>query len=75
MPPTDVIAGLAGIFFFGVCLGAAIMLPYAHKHSGLPIERLSGDIIWRYTPDWALCIAGCVVLIILGFVVVGGYLR
>ncbi len=74
MPPLDVIAGLAGIFFFGMCLGAAIVLPYAHKHSDLPLEKLSNDIIWRYTPDWILYLVGCIVFIVIGFVLVSGYL-
>ncbi len=74
MPPVDVIAGLVGIFFFGLCLGAAIFLPYAHKQSNLPLEKLSNDIIWRYTPDWILYLLGCIVFIVIGFVLVSGYL-
>ena len=74
MVPFDVIAGLLGIFFFALCLGAAIVLPIAHKNSELPLEKLSNDLIWHYMPDWVLCLAGCILLIVLGFVVVGGYL-
>ena len=74
MPPIDVIAGLAGIVFFGMCLGSAIFLPYAHKHSNLSLEKLSNDLIWHYSPDWILYFAGCIVFIIISFILVSGYL-
>lgn len=75
MPPAEVIAGFVGIFIVGLILGAAICLPIVHKHSTLPLEKLSGDWIWRYTPDWILSIVGCVICIVLCFILISGIWR
>ncbi|MBR6014362.1 MAG: hypothetical protein IK062_11395 [Selenomonadaceae bacterium] len=75
MPPIDVIIGLVLIFVVGLILGAAICLPIAHKNSDLPLEKLSGDWIWRYTPDWILSIIGCVVSIAVCFILISGIWR
>ena len=75
LPPIDIIIGLVCIGVFGLLLGALIYLPVAVKHSPLPIEKLSNDIIWRYVPDWLLMFIGCVIFIILSFLLVSGFLR
>ena len=75
MPPTDVIIGMVGILFFGLMLGALIYLPVAEKNSKLSLEKLSGEIIWRYKPDWIIFILGCVVFLGVSFLMVSGLLR
>ena len=75
LPPIDIIIGLICIAVFGLLLGALIYLPVAVKDSPLPIEKLSNDIIWRYMPDWLLMFIGCVIFIIISFLLVSGYLR
>ena len=75
LPPMDIIIGLICIGIFGLLLGALIYLPVAVKDSPLPIEKLSNDIIWRYVPDWLVMFIGCVLFIILSFLLISGYLR
>lgn len=75
LPPIDIIIGLVCIGIFGLLLGALIYLPVAVKESPLSIEKLSGDIIWRYMPDWLLMFIGCIIFIILSFLLVSGFLR
>lgn len=75
MPPTDVIIGMVGILIFGLMLGALIYLPVAEKNSPLPLEKLSGEIIWRYKPDWLIFMVGCVVFLGVSFMLVSGLLR
>lgn len=75
MPPMDVIIGMVGILIFGLMLGALIYLPVAEKNSKLPLERLSGEIIWRYKPDWIVFVLGCVVFLGVSFLLVSGLLR
>ena len=74
-PPTDVIIGMVGILFFGLVLGALIYLPVAEKNSKLSLEKLSGEIIWRYKPDWIIFVAGCVIFLCVSFLMVSGLLR
>ena len=73
--PLDVVIGFVALFVFGMILGAAICLPYVHKNSTLPLEKLSGDWIWHYKPDLVLCIVGCVVFIIMSFLLISGWWR
>ena len=73
--PLDVIIGFVFLFVFGLILGAAICLPYVHKHSTLPLEKLSGDWIWHYKPDLVLCIIGCVIFIVMSFLLISGIWR
>ena len=75
LPPIDIIIGLVCIGIFGLLLGALIYLPVAVKESPLSIEKLSGDIIWRYMPDWLLMFIGCIIFIILSFLLISGFLR
>ena len=75
LPPLDIIIGLVCIAIFGLLLGALIYLPVAVKDSPLPIEKLSGDIIWRYMPDWLLLFIGCIIFILLSFLLISGFLR
>ena len=75
MPPPDVIIGMVGILFFGLMLGALIYLPVAEKNSKLSLEKLSGEIIWRYKPDWIIFVLGCVVFLGVSFLMVSGLLR
>ena len=75
MPPMDVIIGMIGILIFGLMLGALIYLPVAEKNSKLSLERLSGEIIWRYKPDWIIFVLGCVVFLCVSFLLVSGLLR
>ena len=75
LPPIDIIVGLVCIGVFGLVLGALIYLPVAAKKSPLPIEKLSADIIFRYVPDWLLLFIGCLIFIILSFMLVSGFLR
>ena len=75
MPPVEVLVGFVLIFIIGTILGAAICLPIMHKHSDIPLEKLSGDWIWRYTPDWILSILGCVITLILCFILISGMWR
>ena len=75
MPPMDVIIGMVGILFFGLMLGALIYLPVAEKNSELSLEKLSGEIIWSYKPDWIVFVLGCVVFLGVSFLMVSGFLR
>ena len=75
MPPTDVTVGLIGILIFGLMLGALMYLPVAEKNSKLTLEKLSGEIIWKYKPDWILFVAGCVIFLGVSFLLVSGLLR
>jgi len=75
MPPMDVIIGIIGILIFGLVLGALIYLPIAEKNSKLSLERLSGEIIWRYKPDWIIFVIGCLVFLCVSFLLVSGLLR
>lgn len=75
LPPLDVIIGLICIIIFGVALGFLLYLPVAHKSSKLPLEKLSNELIWRYTPDWLIMIFGCVIFLTVSFFMVSGYLR
>ena len=69
------IIGLICIGIFGLILGALIYLPVAVKNSPLPIEKLSADMIWRYVPDWLLFFIGCVIFILISFMLISGFLR
>ena len=73
LPPPEIALGLIMIFFTGLVLGAAICLPIVHKNSDIPLEKLSGDWIWKYTPDLVLSIVGCVITIIVSFILIGGF--
>ena len=75
LPPIDIIIGLICIGVFGLLLGALIYLPVAAKESPQPSEKLSGDIIWRYMPDWLLMFLGCLIFIIISFLMISGFLR
>ena len=75
IPPMDVTVGFIGILIFGLMLGALIYLPIAEKNSPLSLERLSGEIIWRYKPDWLVFVIGCVVFLGVSFLLVSGLLR
>lgn len=75
MPPLDVTVGLVGILFFGIMLGALMYLPVAHKASKLPLEYLSGELIWRIKPDWVIFVFGCLLFLIVSFLMVSGLLR
>lgn len=75
MPPMDVTVGFIGILFFGLMLGALIYLPVAEKNSKLSLEKLSGEIIWRYKPDWIIFVLGCIVFLGVSFLLVSGLLR
>ena len=75
IPPLDVIIGLICILIFGVTLGFLLYMPVAHKSSKLPLEKLSNELIWRYTPDWLIMIIGCVIFLTVSFLMVSGYLR
>ena len=75
MPPTDVIIGMVGILIFGLMLGALIYLPVAEKNSKLPLETLSGEIIWKYKPDWIIFVVGCIIFLGVSFLMVSGFLR
>ena len=75
MPPLDVIIGLICIFIFGITLGFLLYLPVAHKASKLSLEKLSNELIWRYTPDWLILIIGCLIFLIVSFLMVSGYWR
>ncbi len=73
--PLDVIIGFICVIFFGMILGAVIYLPIAHKDSDLPLERLSNDIIWHYAPDWLLLVIGCIIFLVLSFLLISGMWR
>lgn len=75
IPPTDVAVGMVGILIFGLMLGALIYLPIAEKSSKLSLEILSGEIIWRYKPDWIIFVFGCIVFLGVSFLLVSGLLR
>ena len=65
LPPLEVLIGFVLIVVVGTMLGATICLPIAHKNSKLTLEQLSGDLIWRYAPDWFLSVMGCVITLVL----------
>ena len=73
--PIDVIIGFICILLFGMVLGAIIYLPVAHKTSELSLERLSNDLVWSYAPDWLLIFTGCIIFLVLSFVLVSGMWR
>mgnify|MGYP006873149948 CR=1 FL=1 len=73
--PIDVIIGFICILLFGMVLGAIIYLPIAHKTSDLPLERLSNDLVWHYAPDWLLILIGCIIFLILSFILISGIWR
>jgi len=75
LPPTEVLIGMVCILVFGILLGALIYLPVAEKNSPLPLEKLSGEIIWRYKPDWILFVLGCVIFLAVSFLLVSGFWR
>lgn len=75
LPPIEVLVGFVVIFIVGIILGAAICLPIVHKNSDIPLEKLTGDLIWRYTPDWLLSILGCIVTLIVCFLLISGMWR
>lgn len=75
IPPIEVIVGIILVFVVGLILGAAICLPIVHKNSDLPLEKLSGDLIWRYAPDWVLSIFGCIIALVLCFLLISGIWR
>ena len=75
MPPMDVIIGMICILIFGIVLGALVYLPVAEKNSPLPLEKLTGDIIWRYKPDWIIFVLGCIIFLTASFFMVSGFLR
>ncbi len=75
MPPLDIIIGLIFIIVFGTALGALIYLPIADKESPMSLEKLTYDIIWRYMPDWLLSFVGCIIFLILSFMLVSGVMR
>ena len=75
LPPLDVIIGLVCILIFGIVLGFLLYMPVAHKSSKLPLEKLSNELIWRYTPDWLILIVGCVIFLTVSFFMISGYMR
>ncbi|MBQ9441693.1 MAG: hypothetical protein IJU55_01595 [Selenomonadaceae bacterium] len=75
LPPVEVLVGFVVIFIVGIILGAAICLPIVHKNSDIPLEKLTGDLIWRYTPDWLLSILGCIMTLIVCFLLISGIWR
>lgn len=75
LPPVDVLAGFVCVFIFGIFLGAMIYLPIAHKNSALPLERLTGDLICHYVPDWVLIFLSCVFFLVMSFILISGMWR
>ena len=75
LPPVDVLIGFVCVFLFGMMLGAIICLPIAHHNSELPLERLSGDLIWRYAPDWLLLFISSIFFLVLSFLLISGMWR
>lgn len=75
LPPIEVLVGLVLIFIFGLILGAVICLPIVQRNSDLPLEKLSGDWIWKYTPDWILSVIGCIISLALCFMLISGIWR
>ncbi len=75
LPPVDVLVGFVCVFLFGMMLGAIIYLPIAHHNSELPLERLSGDLIWRYAPDWLLLFISSIFFLVLSFLLISGMWR
>ena len=71
IPPTEVTIGLIGILIFGLMLGALMYLPVAEKNSPLSLDKLSGEIIWHYKPDWIVF----VIFLGVSFLLVSGLLR
>ena len=75
LPPVDVMVGFISVLIFGTILGALICLPILHRRTNMPLERLSGDLIWRYNPDYIVAVVGCVIFLILSFVLISGWMR
>ena len=75
LPPVEVLVGFVLVFIVGVILGAAICLPIIHKNSNIPLEKLTGDLIWRYTPDWILSVLGCIITLVVCFLLISGIWR
>lgn len=73
--PIDVIIGFTFLVIFGFVTGAMICLPFAHRSSNLPLEKLSSDLVWRYAPDWILIFIACIIFIIISFLLIGGIWR
>lgn len=73
--PIDVIIGFILILVFGMILGATIYLPVAHKTSDIPLEKLSNDLVWQYTPDWVLIFFGCIIFLVMSFILISGIWR
>ena len=75
LPPVEVLVGFVLVFIVGVILGAAICLPIIHRNSDIPLEKLTGDLIWRYTPDWILSVLGCIITLVVCFLLISGMWR
>ena len=75
LPPIDIVLGLIFIGVFGVALGALIYLPIANKEKPLALEKLTYDVIWKYMPDWLISFVGCIIFIILSFMMITGAMR
>ncbi len=75
LPRIDVLMGFASILAIGVVMGAVIYLPVAHYESKIPLEKLTADIVWKYLPDWVLLMAGCIGLLTICFLLLGGIWR
>ena len=73
--PLDVIIGFICLVLFGIILGAMIYLPVAQKSSNLPLEKLSGDLIWNYAPQWFLTVIACIIFLVISFMLVSGMWR
>ena len=73
--PIDVIIGFIFVLLFGIVLGALIYLPVAQKKSNLPLERLSNDLVWNYAPDWLLIFVGCIIFLVMSFILISGMWR
>lgn len=71
-PPIEVLIAMILVFVVGIILGAAISLPIVHKNCDIPLEKLTGDLIWRYAPDWILSVLGCIISIIVCFILISG---
>ncbi len=75
LPHVDVLMGFLCILLIGVVIGAVCYLPVAHYESKIPLEKLTNDIVWKYLPDWILLLAGCIALVVLCFLLLGGIWR
>ncbi|MBQ7704409.1 MAG: hypothetical protein IJT73_03135 [Selenomonadaceae bacterium] len=73
--PIDVLIGWVCVLIFGMILGAVIYLPYAQKDSELPLERLTGDWVWNYAPEWILLLLSCIIFLLIGFMLISGLWR